>query len=312
MSTTQGLIAYGTYVSDGSPRTIELPADISYFEIVDRSGYGTHPAAVVKSMWHHGMNNGAAMQISEAAATGILSAPAQLTAGGVSLINWNTSIGAAVAMTAVTNANPAVASSASTAVVGDIVRVYGTTGMLQIAGMDFSVTAVNPGVTQSFGYLNAAGFGAAATAGNMRILPFDLQSYPRKRYITAITQAASAVMTMSVTHGYVVGQKVFISVPTGYGMTEMDGLTGEITAINTTTNTITVNINSSAFTAFAYPTSANASLYSKPHIVPAGEVATILTGAYRSSYSCGIKLGASVVGVAGHTMDWIAYRGESV
>lgn len=66
-----------------------------------------------------------------------------------------------------------------------------------------------------------------------------------KRTITAISVAASAVVT-SANHGFSLGRKVkFDGITT---MTELNGQVGTITAV--TTNTFTVNINSSTYTAF--------------------------------------------------------------
>lgn len=63
---------------------------------------------------------------------------------------------------------------------------------------------------------------------------------------------------MTVGHGMIVGQKVKLSVPAEYGMAEINGLEGNVTAINTTNNTITLDIDSSSFSAFAFPATAAA------------------------------------------------------
>ena len=60
-----------------------------------------------------------------------------------------------------------------------------------------------------------------------------------------------------------------------YGMVEINGLQGEIVAIgqadaNSFTNTITVNINSSGFTAFAFPTTGDVP-FTPAIVVPIGE-----------------------------------------
>lgn len=65
--------------------------------------------------------------------------------------------------------------------------------------------------------------------------------------ITAITQASSAVLTVGGSHGYTVGDTVYISGVVG--MTQINGLRGAVTAIGGTT--ITVAINSTAFSAYS-------------------------------------------------------------
>lgn len=64
--------------------------------------------------------------------------------------------------------------------------------------------------------------------------------------ITAITQAASAVVTVGAAHGFATGDLAYLSGIVG--MVEANGLVGEVTA--TAATTITVDIDSSAFTAY--------------------------------------------------------------
>lgn len=243
-------------------------------------------------------------------------------------------MGAAVAITAITNASPPVASSASTAIVGDVVRIYGTTGQLQYGGMDFSVTAVNPGVTQTLGwtFLNTAGY-AQASAGFMRVLPFsnvpaasgsiapDPRFYPRNRYITSITAANTAVVTMSVAHSYHVGEKVRLIVPAEFGMVEMNGLLATITAVNYTTNTITLDVNSVGFTPFAFPLSATAAAgINFAQVVPVGEAAVntillpvgnLLDDRTRNTSIRGVVIGTACL-EASCTYGWIAKKGLTI
>jgi hypothetical protein len=64
--------------------------------------------------------------------------------------------------------------------------------------------------------------------------------------ITAITQASSAVLTVGASHGFVVNDMVYISGVSG--MTQINGLVGTVTA--TAASTITINVNSTTFTAY--------------------------------------------------------------
>jgi uncharacterized protein (TIGR02217 family) len=64
--------------------------------------------------------------------------------------------------------------------------------------------------------------------------------------VTGITQAASAVLTVGA-HSFAVGESVHIAGVVG--MTQINNQRGQITAVGATT--ITVNINSSAYTAYA-------------------------------------------------------------
>ena len=255
--------------------------------------------------------------------TGVPLVPAINNVAGISFVadSGDQTPGPAVVVTAITAASPGVISSASTAGVGDIVRVYGTTGMLQVGGWDFTLTAVNPGVTQTSQNLIAAGFAAPATAGFIRTIPFLPRMYPVTRRITAITVGVSTVIALNVTHFYTVGQKVRVTVPAGYGMTQMTGLLGTITAIGTAiggcTNTITVDIDSSAFTAFAFPTSANAALgIGIPEVSPVGSAAVVPYGnvfddASRNISSTGVIVDAAVL-IASKNYSWVAYKGTTI
>jgi len=311
MSTPMSLVASGSFASAGTARTIGFPTQIDYFVVRNRSIWGSNPAdLVVESTWYRGYGNGQATTVSEAN-TGVMSATLVATGGAGFTEVDQTSLapGALVATgTAITNASPAVVSDANNPAVGDIVRVMNTTGMLQIAGLEFSVTAIAAGVSYTLGFLAAAGFGAAATNADYRIIPAARYS-PERRWITGITAAASAVITLSVTHQYVVGDIITVHLPdANFGMTEIDGLQGEITAINAGNNTVTVNIDSTGFTAFAFPTSAIAAAgISFPHTTPVGEIATQLTAPIENNSIFGLTLGTAVVGSNTDVMDWFAF-----
>lgn len=76
-----------------------------------------------------------------------------------------------------------------------------------------------------------------------------------QKTITAITKASQAVITVGASHGYAVNNTVYVSGVAG--MTEMNGRRGLITAIGA--STITVNINSTAFTTYTSGGQTNAS-----------------------------------------------------
>jgi hypothetical protein len=269
-----------------------------------------------------------------AATLGGTTADTMLTTGGFTFFSdsANQNLGAAVAITGINQINHPLALSATTGAIGDVVRVYGTTGMLQVAGMDFTVTAVNAGVSQTLGFLDASGFAAPATAGFYRRIPFaesdvlgvtiapNPRYYPRARYITSITQAASAVITMSVTHHFQVGEKVRIVVPASFGMPEINNYLATVTAIahSATVNSITVDFNSVGATAFAFPTSAIAALgTSFAMVIPVGEAAVntialpvgnLLDDRTRNVSMNGVIIGASAL-VASTNYQWIIKKG---
>jgi len=329
MSTSIHGLLTSTFTSDGLPRYISLPCGYDLFDLVNISDIGDAGATtqVMRAKGYSALPAGSAYLNLKTNGAATLALESMITTNGFTFLQDSgiQTPGAPVAVTAITAASPAVVSSASTAAVGDVIRLYGTTGMLQIAGWDFTVSAVNPGVTQSINNLIAAGFAAAATAGFVRIIPFNPRYYPPIRRIVAITQGVSTVIALNVTHYYTVGQQVRISMPAGWGMPEINGLQGTITAIGTaissSTNTITVNIDSSTFTPFAFATSAAAALaIGVSEVVPIGEAAintiaqpygNLLDDATRNISITGIIVGTGVQ-TAGKLYQWIARRGQSI
>lgn len=83
--------------------------------------------------------------------------------------------------------------------------------------------------------------------------------------ISSITQANPMVVTTSNNHGYVAGMKVTFLIPGMFGMTQLNGLNVQVLSL--TPNTLTINVDSTNFTAFAYP-SPLPSAYSIPTVIP--------------------------------------------
>jgi hypothetical protein len=172
--------------------------------------------------------------------------------------------------------------------------------------MDFTIDTIVANTSFNLAYMGAPG-DAAPGAGTYRRIAYNAMYAPRRRLITNVTQATSAVVTLSVTHGYVVGEKIQFVLPVIYGMKELNGLVGEITAINTTTNTITVNIDTSAFTAFTFPRASSVP-FTFAQTVPSGEIPTLISSATANKAVLGIQLGSAVVGSASDVMYWRAYK----
>lgn len=324
MSTPIHAMVSSTFVSAGAVVNISVPCGYNKIELFNLTSLGSTAAAtpVMEAYGTDQMPAGSAFYANKTngAATNALTI-STATGGFTFLPDSGTQAPTnPVVITGITNAAPPVVSTANTGnlTTGSIVRVYGTTGQLNIAGMDFTVNTVVTNTSFNLAYMVAPG--AAGTAGFWEQIPFDARYYPVRRYITAITQASSAVITLSVTHGYTVGQSVRIIVPAAFGMTQINGLLGAITAINTTTNTITVNINSTNFTAFAFPTSAIAATgVTFAQVVPVGETATnsasqpwgnLLDDRTYNESITGITIGATIQ-TSGETYQWIAYKGVS-
>jgi hypothetical protein len=90
---------------------------------------------------------------------------------------------------------------------------------------------------------------------------------PLLQQIASITQANPCVITTSNSHGYNLGAKLSFRIPFIFGMSQLNSLTAQILSV--TSNTITIAIDSTQFTPFAYP-SPLPNAYSLPYTVPIG------------------------------------------
>lgn len=305
----------GSFTSDAASQIIDLNPlhRILSVDLANITKFGSAAASteVMTAHWELGYTNGWALRQLKTNGAATLQIPSMVTTLGISVLDTSLQApGPLVATgTAISAANPGVVSDASTGTLianSTVVRMINTTGMLQIAGMDFTVGTINAGVSFQLRYMNTTGF-ALATNADWRIIPFDPQFYPRKRFITGITRATSAVITLSVAHDFNVGEYVRVMVPdANFGMTQIHQQLGQITAVTTgATNTITVNIDSSAYTAFAFPTSAVAAAgISFPQVVPVGDTAPVLTGATENLSSRRILIGSNALGAVSDVMRY--------
>lgn len=307
------LIASGSFTSDGAAKEIALRSDFDVFRVWNRTQSATTQATGrgCKFEWQRGQADGEAFMFTKQNAANALDLEV-VTSGGFTRVDQSSQVlGAAQATsgTDVTAANPAVVTVTGHGYsTGDRVRIYGTTGMLQIAGYDFTITRVDANSFQ-LPYLDASGFAAVATAGFVRKVPNNPIYAPQANRITGITAANPMVVTLAVTHGLSVGEKVRVKVSSDYGMVEANDLIGEITAVSTANNTVTLDIDSSGFTAFAFPTSAVAAAGVTPaHIVPVGDAASTLAGSMDNTAQIVMELGAGADGPAGSTSDVIYWE----
>lgn len=83
--------------------------------------------------------------------------------------------------------------------------------------------------------------------------------------IASITNANPMVVTTTNDHNYVPGMEVTFLIPTQFGMTQLNGLIGQVLQVSS--NTLTMDINASNFTPFAYP-SPLPGAYTIPSVIP--------------------------------------------
>jgi len=165
--------------------------------------------------------------------------------------------------------------------VGDNVRIGSLTSAPQLGGLVMTVTAVGS-TTQFTTLLNSTNaltsVGVVYKVGNAGMPPPSLY-YPEWRAIAAVSLANPMVVTTLVQQNYQIGDVVTFQIPTVFGMSQLNaGVRGlpfqaTVSAVNNAVGTQTVtfaNVDSSAFTAFAWPVAANYPL-GIPTMIPQGE-----------------------------------------
>lgn len=176
---------------------------------------------------------------------------------------------------------------------GDVVILEGlfqtsTTGMPQLNGIPFTVTVASPTTFTIPWNTNQSNFtvisGAATGTPRMKKVLYPYLYFPGQTFISAITLGATTTIDTTSAHNFRVGQEVAFRVPSQWGTSELNSLPnllipgspayGFVVAV-TDYNTVVVNINSSAYTAFnSNPTVASVPGLTYPQIVAVGDVNT--------------------------------------
>ena len=316
-------ILHGSFTADGNGHIINIPCDVDSFEVRNLTKIITPVGGTgVEFYWQRGFAQDSAIQTTS---LGVMS---QITSNGISLINTaDPQIPGPQLSGSAYTAATRVVTSANTGTLqnGDIVEIYNAAGALQLNGYQFTVDQVtaNTSFRLAFGPVGVVD----GTTLNYRVIKFQPMYYPRRLFISAISQATQAVVTLSVTHNLTVGQRiVFGIIPSMYGMTQLSGLRATIVAISVANNTITIDIDTTAFTAFAFPVTAVAATpHTEPSIVPFADGLnpltnplgnqSVLDGATRNTAVRGVYLAPGANGPAGIASDviyWRAFKGEQV
>lgn len=318
----------GRFVSEGESVTISLRSGVDWIWVKNATvSYAAGADTGAEFYWQLGMPQGRGTVYTKTSVTNALQVSQIAANAGFYLIDTTINIpGPSLSLTGITNGNPPVVNTANTSSLstGDVVRIFSTVGAKQLGGLDFTVDSIIPITSFELAYM-ASIASANPGAGTFRRIPYDAYFYPSSRYITKVSQAEQAIVTLSVDHNYKVGQEVRFIVPTvtaaAFGMTELNGLQATIVAIEEAdadgvTNTITVDIDTTGFNAFAFPLT-TAPGFTPAQIVPIGENtavglaenANILSGATENDGVLGILLKSGVnspAGVDGDVIYWVA------
>jgi len=93
----------------------------------------------------------------------------------------------------------------------------------------------------------------------------QVQENLRCQTIASVTNANPCVVTTVDDHGYPAGLKVRFLIPTQFGMVQLNLVNTQVIAV--TSDTLTLDLDSTNFNAFAYP-SPLPSAYTNPSVIP--------------------------------------------
>ena len=318
----------GSFTSTGSAYTIVLPSNLDWLNVYNYTQMATTQSTgrLVQAYWQRGFPAGAGIAYDKANSANTLTGTV-VTTGFFNLVNNTVSApGPLVATTAISTATPPVVSTGSTAglVNGSVVRMINNTGAHQLDGYAFTIGSV---VTNtSFTLANMQPI-AAGTAGFWQLIPYGSYWYPNRFNIGNISQATQAIVTLLVTHNFTVGQKISFRIPvinaTSFGMTQLNDVEATIVAINQAdtdgyTNTITINIDTTGYNAFVFPTTAlSVGGFTPAQVIPVGQDTAftlqqngnILADSTINQGYMGISLGAGAgypAGSNGDVIYWVA------
>lgn len=357
----------GTVVSNGGATPVVIPFLPDSISIFNRTR-AVAGAGVTNASWAINMGQGAAelntfgTGIQFIAPVGQASSGALVSGTGFTTIQAGLALqyGPSQLITGITAANPAVitSTSAHNLVSGNVVifqNLYetSTTGMQQIAGIPFVVTVLSPTTFSIDWDASGANYTAITTSGFNSLPAFKKVLYPvlyapGVAFVAALGLGSTTAVTTTAPHNYVVGQEVAFRIPSAWGTIQLNSLPnvlipgspiyGYVVAVGSST-TFTVNIDSSAFTAFnvnqpflafrgeqfpqvvavgdvntgGYPISAGSDLYPSPLIYNGfgvNQVRTIngpaIQGAYINATFQGFIIGSSIAGTAADVIYWEA------
>jgi len=303
----------GTFTSTGGNTIIQLRSGVDYIHVYNltQSASGTGSSQGIYYYWQRGMAQASAIEDTKTITT-LATVRTQITTGGFSLVdNTVNTPGNSVALTAISTATPPVVSTGNTAGLsnGDVVRLYNVTGAQQLGGIDFTIGAISANTSFTLAYMRAI---AAGTTGTFRRIPYNPYFYPQTRVISKIGASTfngspSAIVTMTVTSQFSVGEEVRFIIPTvtatAFGMTQLNLVEAPIVAIGQAdvdgvTNTITVPIDVTSFTAFAWPLTTNGA-FTPPQVVPVGaSMKTALASVPVANYLADSEINQGFIGIS--------------
>lgn len=260
------IVTQGTFTQPATAvnQIIPLPSGADYMKVINLTQMAAaSPTACVAGEWFGGgltaVNDGLRWRKAGSSAILIDKFSDSTATNGFTYVNSFPAPQAALTGTTITNANPAVATVTNTYSEGDTVVIYNAVGMEQISGMTFTISSVSSSGFTLLG-LDASGFAAGASAFTVRRVNQFTPVEPSFLYVTKITQAVGAQVTVSQANSVYLGQKLEFTVPGSFGMVQMNNFNQPqskpiiVTSIVDAYN-FKINIDTTNYTAFAFPAS---------------------------------------------------------
>lgn len=349
-----------TVLAAGGTAPIDLPFIPDYVEFINYTAMDTPTATwIIKGYWDKLMGQGfAAFDFFD---TGPVYSTNVATTGGVTTFEAGQLLQYGVRQQIVSMSKAAAAVVEVTGhgyVSGDVVVLQGlyqspTTGMQQIAGIPFTITVIdanNFSIPFNTNQSNFTALSASPSGAYVKKVLYPYLYAPGVSIVSGITLGSTTTIDTTSAHNLVVGQEVAFRIPSEWGTIQLNSLPntiipgspmyGYVVAV-TDYNTVIVDIDSSAFTAFnsnlpfvsfkgqnfaqmvavgdvntgGVQISAGSELYPPPFIRPFGNTTVnspngpAIQGAYFNNTKQGFMLGSSlaVAAQAGQTIYWRAF-----
>lgn len=263
-------LARGRFTSTGAAKAIYLPFTPDWIEIINYTAAAT-PAqsGIPRAVWDTGMGqNKAIVDLFNATPALIMDS---VESNGFSTFEAGRMLqyGASQQVVAISKANPAIVEVTGHGYsTGDVVVFQGlystqyTAGMPQLDGIPFVITVLTANTFSIPWNTNQSAYTALAASPSGAMVKKVLYPFlyaPGVSFISAITLGSTTTIDTTAPHNCVVGQEVAFRIPDAWGTTELNSLPNEsipgspvygyVVSV-TDSNTVVVNIDSSAYTAF--------------------------------------------------------------
>lgn len=338
------------YTNPATPVAVNIPMtdspDWIFVKDLTNPGVFTADVPAIESEWYSGMAQGSYIGMDQAITTGVLSTTAGTSGGFTFIDQTNPPTYSKVAITGVTSSGAFVVTASNVGLaVGDYVRLINVVGAHEISSIAFQVTHLTSTTAFTLGMAATAvsnGWTIAdgTTGFYQKIYPGFM--YPKLKPVLYITKATQAKVYFGTPNDFTPGELVDFQIPTPYGMTQLSNLTGTPTGgatsnppgaarvlvvTNTATeSSITINYDTTGFSSFVYPTSANYAGGSSPAVcfpagsgvvpfngsatIPQSPPGTNLQDAFDNRAQYVMNLGINVVGAANANMVVMAFKSD--